>query len=181
MVVRPELAERLENQGHFFNADAPTKRLVPAGPDHAQVAAAAGIADYFEALDCSHFPGGDAAPEKRRARVASLIRARETAMLATLLDAARDLPGVRLLGPDHPQLRAPTVSLALDMPGEAAAERLAEFGLMTGGGHFYAWRPLEALGVDPRHGVLRLSFLHYTAPEEVARAAEGLASLARSG
>ncbi|MGM0585585.1 MAG: aminotransferase class V-fold PLP-dependent enzyme [Pseudomonadota bacterium] len=179
IVARAELAMELENQGHFFNADQPTKRLVPAGPDHAQVAAAAGIADYLEALDALHHPGADPAPGVRRARVADLIRAREAELLASLLDALRDLPGLRLLGPDDPQARAPTVSLALDHPGEAAAARLAEFGLMAGGGHFYAWRPLEALGLDPEHGVLRLSFLHYTSPEEIARAAEGLESLAR--
>jgi selenocysteine lyase/cysteine desulfurase len=45
---------------------------------------------------------------------------------------------------------------------------------MAGGGHFYARRLVEAVGVDAEHGVLRLSFLHYTAPEEVARAIDAL-------
>ena len=40
---------------------------------------------------------------------------------------------------------------------------------MAGGGHFYAWRVLEALGISPEHGVLRLSFVHYTSPEEIDR------------
>jgi len=40
---------------------------------------------------------------------------------------------------------------------------------MAGGGDFYAVRPLEALNVDPEHGVLRLSFVHYTAPADVDR------------
>ncbi len=57
MVVRRELAEALPNQGHFFNADVAAKRLTPAGPDHAQVAACAGIADYVEALHAHHFAG----------------------------------------------------------------------------------------------------------------------------
>ena len=43
MVVRRELADRLGNEGHYFNADQPRHRLVPAGPDHAQIAACAGI------------------------------------------------------------------------------------------------------------------------------------------
>ena len=38
---------------------------------------------------------------------------------------------------------------------------------MCGGGDFYAQRPLEAMGVDPDQGVLRLSFVHYTSPAEV--------------
>ena len=45
MVVRPELLESLGNEGHYFNGAYMRKRLVPAGPDHAQVAAAGGIAD----------------------------------------------------------------------------------------------------------------------------------------
>jgi selenocysteine lyase/cysteine desulfurase len=43
MVMRRELAHRLPNQGHIFNATDTIKRLNPAGPDHAQVAACAGI------------------------------------------------------------------------------------------------------------------------------------------
>ena len=43
-----------------------------------------------------------------------------------------------------------------------------------GGGDFYAVRPLEAMGIDPAHGVLRLSFTHYTHDDEVARLIEVL-------
>jgi selenocysteine lyase/cysteine desulfurase len=57
--------------------------------------------------------------------------------------------------------------LALDEPAAAVAARLARHGVMAGGGHFYAWRLLEGLGLDPEHGVLRLSFVHYTSPEEI--------------
>ena len=35
MVVRRDLAERLPNQAHFFNAGSILKKLTPAGPDHA--------------------------------------------------------------------------------------------------------------------------------------------------
>ena len=54
MVIRKPLLEALGNQGHYFNAAYPRKRLVPAGPDHAQVAAARGIAEYFDAPDVHH-------------------------------------------------------------------------------------------------------------------------------
>jgi selenocysteine lyase/cysteine desulfurase len=40
---------------------------------------------------------------------------------------------------------------------------------MAGGGNFYARRPLEAMGIDPDRGVLRMSFVHYTTAEEVER------------
>ena len=55
MVVRRELADLLANQGHYFNAASRTKRFTPAGPDHAQIAAAAGMADYIDELYAHHF------------------------------------------------------------------------------------------------------------------------------
>ena len=45
---------------------------------------------------------------------------------------------------------------------------------MASGGHFYAYRLLEALGLNPGHGVLRVSFTHYTSPAEVQRLIEAL-------
>ena len=36
---------------------------------------------------------------------------------------------------------------------EQVAERLARHGIMCAGGHFYAWRLMEALGINPGHGV----------------------------
>ena len=67
MVVRRRLAELLPNQGHHFNADQLPKRFTPAGPDHAQVAAAAGMVDYFEALHDHH--GGPGGVRHRQGRV----------------------------------------------------------------------------------------------------------------
>jgi selenocysteine lyase/cysteine desulfurase len=40
---------------------------------------------------------------------------------------------------------------------------------MAGGGDFYAVRALQAHGIDPEKGVLRLSFVHYTSADEVAK------------
>ncbi|MEM6423073.1 MAG: aminotransferase class V-fold PLP-dependent enzyme, partial [Pseudomonadota bacterium] len=54
MAIRREMNRRLPNQGHDFNDGYLTKRLVPAGPDHAQIAALAGIADYVDAVYAHH-------------------------------------------------------------------------------------------------------------------------------
>lgn len=168
MVIRREIGRLLPNQGHYFNGDALYKRFTPAGPDHAQVAACAGMADYVEALADHHgVPAG--APEVRAAAVHDLMRGQEVALLQPLLDWARDSNRVRLLGPSDAALRAPTVALELAGPGEAAAEALAAHGIMAGGGDFYAVRALEAMGVDPAKGALRLSFTHYTSEAEVTR------------
>jgi selenocysteine lyase/cysteine desulfurase len=165
MAVRPSLAMELPNQGHFFNDTKARYRLTPAGPDHAQIAAASGIVDYLETVAAIAGPGAPGENPFRRAHHA--MRAQEIALATPLLDYLRAKNSVRLIGPDDPALRAPTIAIALDEPGAAVAARLAKHGIMAGGGHFYAYRLLQGVGIDPAHGVLRLSFVHYTTPEEV--------------
>ena len=173
MVVRRALAEKLPNQAHYFNAEVLFKRLTPAGPDHAQIAASAGIADYVDAL-AQHHGGGDKAPAEKTRFVHDLMRAHETALLQPLLDYLSAKNSVRLLGPRQAKGRAPTVAMVLPEPGAAAAAKLAGKGVMASGGDFYAVRCLHAQGVDPEHGALRVSFVHYTSAQEVAKLIDAL-------
>lgn len=164
MVIRPELVDQLPNQGHFFNAGLPRKRLTPAGPDHAQIAACAGIADYLETIAALAPQGGQSNPFRQ---AEALLHAQEQALLSPLMDYLRARNGIRLIGPADPVRRAPTIALALEEPGLAVAKRLANHKIMASGGHFYAFRLLQSIGIDPDHGVLRLSFVHYTTPTEI--------------
>jgi len=164
MVIREDWGFALPNQGHHFNADSLYKRFTPAGPDHAQVAASAGMADYLDGLS-AHHGGGQGAKAARHAH--DLMRAHEVALLQPLLDYVSDRNSVRLIGPADARRRAPTVALSLPEDAESVAARLAPLGVMAGGGDFYAQRPLQAMGVDPAVGVLRLSFVHYTDKAEV--------------
>jgi len=173
MVIRRGMGEALPNQGHYFNADVLYKRFTPAGPDHAQIAASAGMADYVDAL-CAHHGAGDLSTAAKGAFAHDLMRAHETALLQPLLDYLGAKNSVRLLGPRKAELRAPTVAMVLREPGAAVAERLAPKGIMTGGGDFYGVRCLEAQGVDPEHGALRVSFVHYTSKDEVTKLIEAL-------
>jgi cysteine desulfurase family protein (TIGR01976 family) len=175
MVLRAGVLERLGNQGHYFNGALPHKRMVPAGPDHAQVAAAAGIADYFDALDAHHGGSDDAA---RPARVRTLLAGIESALTQRILDALRTRPDLRLLGPVDAAHKAPTIAVDLHRMAPAdAVERLGRHGIMAGGGHFYAVRLLEAMGLDPARGVLRLSLAHYNSHAEVDRLLTALDAL----
>jgi selenocysteine lyase/cysteine desulfurase len=172
MVVREGWGMELPNQGHDFNGDTLYKRFTPAGPDHAQVAASAGMADYLEVLSAHHGGPVQGGPAARAAH--DLMRAQEVALLQPLLDHLKGRNGVRLLGPTEAERRAPTVAIELPGDGEAAARALAPHGIMAGGGDFYAVRPLRSMGIDPGKGVLRMSFTHYTSEEEVARLIQAL-------
>ncbi len=168
MVLRRAVGEALPNQGHFFNADVLYKRLTPAGPDHAQIAACAGMADYVDALYAHHHDAKASALEKGAA-VHDLMREHEKTLLQPVLDYAADKNSVRLLGPREARGRAPTVTMVANEPGAAIAEKLAPKGIMASGGSFYGQRCMQAQGIDPDHGALRVSFVHYTSPDEVTR------------
>ncbi|MFT4714836.1 MAG: selenocysteine lyase/cysteine desulfurase [Paracoccaceae bacterium] len=168
MVIRRALGMALPNQGHFFNGQKLEKRFTPAGPDHAQVAACAGIVDYFSGLN-DHHGGAGKTPIEQGEFVHDLLRAHEVKLLQPVLDYVGSRNSMRLIGPTDAALRAPTVAIAVKEPGAVVAARLKDLGIMAGGGDFYGVRVIKALGEDPDHGVLRVSFVHYTSEAEVAK------------
>ena len=175
MTMRPDWLDELPNQGHYFNASNPSKKLTPAGPDHAQVAASAAVLDYIEATARHHGVAGSLSDNC--GAVSRLWRAHETATLRPLLDWLSRHPKVRLLGATEQGRghRCPTV--AFDVAGrspEAIVAALAEHKIMAGAGHFYAKRLIESLGLDGDRGVVRLSFVHYTSQEDVESAIDAL-------
>ena len=83
MVVRNGLLDELPNQSHFFNDEVADKRLNPAGPDHAQVAAAGAVLDYIVAVHEHHGGStGDDLPRRHRPCLRALARARGLAHAA---------------------------------------------------------------------------------------------------
>lgn len=173
MVIRRDLAQRLPNQGHFFNQGTLFKRLTPAGPDHAQVAACAGLIDYFEILHAHHFDSPSVGSSMGE-DIHGLFSAHEKELLQPLLDFAEQKNNVRLIGPKSAAGRAATVAMETQEPSLVVAKKLADLGIMVGCGHYYGLRVLKALGIDPDHGVLRVSFVHYTSQSEVDRAIQAL-------
>lgn len=166
MTVRREVCDALPNQSHFFNDGEIHKRLVPAGPDHAQVAAMNGVIDYIDALHEAHFDDG-APPDERARRVHGLITAHEKRLLEPLmkyLDGRNDL---RILGPTTLETKVPTVAVVTARNPHDIATELVQHKVMASAGDFYAVRVIEAMGVPTDPGVLRLSFVHYTSPAEI--------------
>ena len=175
MVVRSATAQTLSNQGHYFNAGTRTKRLTPAGPDHAQIAAAKGVTDYFDEVHNHHYED-EADVQIKAQRVHDLFRDAERARLGGLLEYLNAHPKVRVIGPTTLENRAPTVSFTVqDHDSPSLVKALAERGVMCAHGHFYAARLLEALGILSA-GVVRVSFVHYTSEGEVQQLIEALDS-----
>ncbi len=184
MTVKRDLLDKMTNQGHFFNAGDPRKIVTPAGPDHAQIAAAAGVVHYIDLLHAHHVEappsdqvGDEPGPAERARSVTALIQRHEELLLAPLLAWLRDRNDIRLIGPDDPAVRAPTVSIMpTAKPIADVVRTLTDHKLMVGAGDFYAVRPLDAMGVALDPGVLRMSFVHYTTAAEVDQLVAGLSA-----
>jgi selenocysteine lyase/cysteine desulfurase len=174
MTIKKKLLDTLSNQGHYFNEPFPRKKMLPAGPDHAQIAAVSGIPDYLDTVYDHHF-SEDVDPVEKGRRIKKMFQSYETKLLTPLMDWLRQRDDITIVGPDNPELRAPTVSI---VPKRKSIDDiftvLTARKLMTGCGHFYGVRPLQGMNIPIETGVLRFSFLHYTTKDEVTQLIEGL-------
>lgn len=178
MVVAADFAAALQPQCHDFNRGCVAKHFDAAGPDHASIAALAGLGDYFAASYRHHFGESDATLHEKAQAVSKLMHRHESALCAPLLDALRELP-LRVIGRARMQGREANIALISERHSSARlSAALAARGIAAGHGHFYAKRLLESVGVaDPEDGVLRISFAHYNTADEVARVIDALREL----
>ena len=168
MYIKDELNKKLPSQGHFFNSEIPTSRFTPAGPDHAQIAAVNGVIDYFDQVHEHHFEKN--IETIKTDNISNLFQDAEKANLKPLLDFLTTKTSVRLIGKNTTLMRAPTVSFVSSkiVPEDLAME-LAKEKIGIANGNCYAYRLMNAIGVEPNSGVARISFVHYTNPSEIEK------------
>ena len=178
---KKEVLAKLESQGHYFNADKPHYRLNPAGPLHAEIAALAGLGEYFDALYEKHFADLNLNRHERGIKIFDLFQSHETLLANQLLDVLREISGVRIIGQPHAAVGQRAATIAFIPQGKNPSEivkRLADDRIAVRNGHFYARRCIEALGLeDPDEGVIRVSLVHYNTEEEVDRLIDRLKTL----
>ncbi len=181
MYVAPEFAQRLDPQCHYFNIQYPEKRFDTAGPDHASIAALAGLGDYFADSHQHHFGANSADLYSRTQEISNLMHEHETELCQLLLDGIADLP-LSILGRSTMQGREANIALrSSQYSSSALSEALAKADIAAGHGNFYAKRLLEKVGIeDSEDGVLRISFSHYNTRGETQRVVDVLQQLHRS-
>ncbi len=107
--------------------------------------------------------------ELKKALVA--IRAYEFELSRALLTALQSIPGIRIFGlTDILRLdeRVPTFSFRLDgLHPRVVAEKLAQDGIYSWDGNYYAINVTERLGVENDGGMIRVGATHYNTLGEV--------------
>ena len=111
-------------------------------------------------------------------RAFDAITAHERALTTRFIDGAANIRGLRLHGTSDPQCRTPTFGCTVDgWHAEDLARTLADRGITTWAGHFYALGVIADLGLTDVGGLLRIGFVHNNTVEEVDRVVAALAEI----
>jgi selenocysteine lyase/cysteine desulfurase len=175
LYCRPGLLESLPAERLRTQEEEAPFRFETGTLNHAAMAGVKAAVDYL---------AGWGEGETLRQRIVSAmdgIAAYEHGVGAYYFDEVRRIPGVTVWGPDFSGPRAPTVSITIDgvHPNEAA-RRLGEKGIQVWDGNFYALRPVEALGLAERGGLIRTGIVMYNTRQEVDRLLEAVAGIAKA-
>ena len=141
------------------------------------------LAGFMAAIEYLESLGSGGSDRSARLDLAyARIEAHEQSLTRHTLERLSEIPGLRLYGiadPARAAERTPTFCFNLEGWGaEALSVALAERGLFTYHGNYYALGVMTALGLEASGGAVRAGYLHYTTAEEADRLCDALASLA---
>src|SRR4051812_48646006 len=178
LYTRPGLLDRLPTDRLRVQDEEGPSRIEMGTLNHAALLGVKAAIEYIASWDAS---GEDHGGSLRERIVSALNRIAgwEHEIGAYYHDNVRRIPGVTVWGPDFSGPRAPTVSITIDgVHAAEAARRLGEKGIQVWDGHFYALRPVEALGLAERGGLIRTGIVMYNTRQEVDRLLEAVAEIA---
>ena len=167
---KKEILNQLPNQNHeFLDGDVPYT-LNPGGPNHEQLASLIGIYEYFNNLYNHHFPDKDNSLRKKIEKINELISNHEEQIANPLLKYINSRSEIRLIGRKkiENKNRAPTIAFQFqNKSSKDVSNQLVKNGIATRNDNFYAWRCLQALGINTEDGVVRTSMVHYNTHDDV--------------
>jgi cysteine desulfurase family protein (TIGR01976 family) len=151
--------------------------------NHEGLAGVAAAIDYLAELGRRHDPAATTRCAQLLAAYQA-IREYERGLAERLISGLLAIPGLTFYGirdPERFAQRTPTVALRMEgRTPRQLAEFLAERGIFTWDGNYYALSLTERLGVESSGGMLRIGLVHYNTAEEVDRLLMALRELAQS-
>ena len=166
---RRELLLSLASLNHYFiSADTIPYKLQPGNVNYELSYGCIGISDYLEDMGARLGTVGSARVKMQAAFDAFEVQ--EDLLAEQLLGFLRSNSKVRIIGlPDTASgRRVPTISFVVEgVQSEAVVRHTDRFGIGIRFGDFYAKRLIEALGLQARGGVVRVSIAHYNTPAEM--------------
>ncbi len=160
----------MPNQNHEFLSGKYPHTINPGGPNHEELVSLIGIYEYFDNLYNYHFKDKELNHLKKINKINKLISEYEESIANPLLDYISKRNNFKLIGKNKIKNkdRSPTISFTIENKSSKKVSKiLVKNNIATRNDHFYAWRCLEALGIDTNDGVVRISMTHYNNKKDV--------------
>jgi cysteine desulfurase family protein (TIGR01976 family) len=140
---------------------------------HESIAGAGAAVDFLASLST-----GDNRREKLKNTFTGFY-ARKSDLFRTLWDGLSAIEGVRLFGQNPDVRRTPTIGFTVKgFDSQNVSEKLAERGVFTSHGDFYAMTVIERFGLQ-NEGMVRAGIACYTTIDEIERLIEGVVRITR--
>ncbi len=167
---KEEILKDLPNQNHEFLKGEFPYTINPGGPNHEELVSLIGIYEYFNNLYNHHFNEKNVSIRNRIKKINNLISNHEENLANPILKYLKSRKDLILIGKDNVNNkdRAPTISfVSKSKTSKKISDILIENKIATRNDNFYAWRCLNALGIDTNDGVVRISLTHYNKISEI--------------
>jgi len=139
---------------------------------HESIAGAGACVDFLASLS-----GGETRRERLQNTFAE-IHSRKMEMFKSLWEGLSAIEGVTLYGQNAEARRTPTIAFTVKgISTKEVSEKLAQRGVFTSNGDFYATTVVEKLGLQ-NDGLVRAGIACYTTEEEIERLIDGVKNIA---
>lgn len=164
---------KLDSLNHYFigKEDVPYK-LQPGNFNFELTYSILGIIEYYEEFYRHHFKSKKLDFSQRLDKTYSAMASHEEKLAKKLLDYLNEIPEIRIIGSPNsdPENRVPTISFVHSkMKSDEIVERVDGHRIGIRFGDFYAKKLIQALDLEEKNGVVRVSLVHYNTNDEVRR------------
>ena len=166
---KEEILKTLPNQNHHFLEGSYPYTINPGGPNHEELASLIGIYEYFMALYKHHYNNDKLSIREKVQKVNKLIADHEEEIANPILNYIYNREDLNLIGRKiiSNKDRAPTIAFTSNnKTSKEVSKILVSNKIATRNDNFYAWRCLEAMGIDTEDGIIRLSLTHYNSKKD---------------